>query len=78
VAVYCLLTGLLVGTVYERTSRARSSSLHLLLMGQLSVALTLSVFVNKFNNTASWYLAVMTTAPFWVSRLARVFRRAPR
>jgi len=77
-AVYCLLIGLLVGTVYERTRRVRSSSLHLLMMGQLSVALTLSVFVNKFNNTASWYVAVMTTAPFWGSALARVFRKAPR
>jgi hypothetical protein len=77
-AVYCLLVGLLVGTVYERTRRARSSSLHLLVMGQLSVALTLSPFLNKFNNTASWYLAVMTTAPFWGSALARLFRKAPR
>jgi hypothetical protein len=77
-AVYRLPTGLLEGAAYERTRRARPSSLRLLGMGQLSVALTLSVFVNKFSDTASWYLAVMTTAPSWVGALARLFRKAPR
>jgi oligosaccharide repeat unit polymerase len=67
---YCLLTGFLVGTVYERLRRVRSSSIHLLLMAQISIGLVLSIFVNKFNNTTSWYLAVVTTAPFWLTAVA--------
>jgi oligosaccharide repeat unit polymerase len=73
-SAYCLLLGFLIGTVYERTRRARTSSLHLILMGQIAIALALSVFVNKFNNTASWYLVVMTTAPFWVTAVAAAWR----
>jgi len=72
--VYCLVLGLIVGITYERTRRVRTSSLHLLLMGQFSVALVLSVFVNKFNSTMSWYLAVATTAPFLVSAIAGAWR----
>ena len=39
----------------------------LLSLGQLSTALVLTVFVNKFNNTASWYIYVWSCAPFLVS-----------
>jgi hypothetical protein len=43
------------------------SPLYLLMSSQIAAALVLSVFVNKFNNTASWYVFVLTTAPFTVS-----------
>jgi hypothetical protein len=71
---YCLIVGLFAGLVYERTRRVRGSPVHLLLMGQISVGLALSIFVNKFNSTTAWYLAVATTAPFWVSGLACSWR----
>ncbi len=74
-AVYCLVIGLLVGTVYERTRRVRGSSLHLVSMGQISLALVLSIFVDKFNSTSSWYLLVATTVPFWGTALVSSFFR---
>ena len=64
VAGYSLLIGLLAGSLHLRTRLVRSSPLHLLVLGQVSMALTLSVFVNKFNNTATWYVLTVTVLPF--------------
>ncbi len=79
VIVYCLVVGLASGYVYERTRHARESPLHLLAIGQISLGLALSTFVNKFNNTASWYVLVLSVTPFiapsLVSRLRQAFRR---
>jgi len=61
---YTALIGLLCGFVHGRFVRRRESPLYLLVSGQIATALTLSVFVNKFNNTASWYLLAATLAPF--------------
>jgi hypothetical protein len=33
-------------------------------MAQFATGLLLSPFVNKFNNTASWYIAVFSVLPF--------------
>lgn len=79
VAVYCLLIGLLAGAAYQRTRLVRTSPLHLLVLGQISMALALSVFVNKFNNTAAWYVFVLTVIPFTLPRLRSIVagRRRP-
>jgi hypothetical protein len=69
-SVFCIALGLLIGVVYERTRRARSSALHLLVMGQISFALVLSMFVNRFNGTAAWYQMVWTALPFLATALA--------
>src|SRR4029450_11843904 len=45
----------------------RADPLRLLVYRQVATALTLTVLVNKFNNTAWWYLLVMSTLP-WTSR----------
>lgn len=75
VAGYSLVIGLITGIAYQRVRRARGSPLHLLIIGQLSTALALSVFVNKFNNTAAWYVFALTTAPFLLPRLLTPSRR---
>ncbi len=76
VAVYCLLIGMLAGMSFERMKLARTSALHLLVIGQISMALALSVFVNKFNNTASWYIFVLSVAPFVLPRAVAGSRRS--
>ncbi len=68
-AAYCLLVGLLIGTVYERTRRMRASALHLVVLGQLTLGIVLSIFVNKFNSTITWYIVFATSLPFWGSAL---------
>lgn len=80
VAVYCLAIGLLTGWAYCRLRRARDSAVWLLVMSQIGLALVLSFFVNKFNNTASWYFLVLSIAPFAATRVvesARAWRGAP-
>jgi oligosaccharide repeat unit polymerase len=66
--VYAGVIGLIVGLAYGWTRRNRSAPLRLLVMGQLSTALVLSIFVSKFNNTASWYVVVLTALPFLLAR----------
>ncbi len=61
--LYMGALGLLCGWVYGRYRRGRDSAWLLLTMGHLSMALVLSVFVNKFNNTASWYIYFWSCAP---------------
>lgn len=71
VIVYSLVVGGVAGVAYGRVRRARSSALHLLVVAQVSTALTLSVFVNKFNNTGAWYVFALTVTPFLVPRVSR-------
>jgi hypothetical protein len=66
--------GLLGGTLYGFARQRRDSPVFLLLVAHLFTALALSVFVNKFNNTATWYVTAATLAPFVLS----VVRRAGR
>ncbi len=61
---YSALVGLVAGATYGWARRHRSSPARVLVAGQLSTALALTFFVNKFNNTASWYFLVWTLAPF--------------
>lgn len=76
--VYTILLGLTVGYVYGWARGSRSDSLRLLVYGQVATALTLTVIVNKFNNTAWWYVLVMSTLP-WTSRaVGRVAMTAAR
>jgi hypothetical protein len=69
--VYAAIVGLLCGAVYGWARAARGSPARLLLAGQVSMALALTVFVNKFNNTAWLYVLALTLAPFVVTRLLR-------
>lgn len=66
---YSGLTGLLTGAAYGWARRRRESVVAMLLMGHVSVALILSIFVNKFNNTASWYIALATVAPLVIAQV---------
>jgi hypothetical protein len=72
---YSALVGVLAGAAYGWARRSRSSAARVLVVGQLSTALALTFFVNKFNNTASWYFLAWTLAPFAVAwartRIAR-------
>jgi oligosaccharide repeat unit polymerase len=61
---YALIVGLVSGLAYAWMRRARASAPRLLLAGQVSTALLLTIFVNKFNNTGSWYVLLLTLAPF--------------
>lgn len=66
--IYAALIGVLSGVVYGWLRGNRQSPLRLLMMGHIATALVLSIFVNKFNNTATWYIAAMTALPFLTGR----------
>jgi len=68
--VYTLVLGLACGWCYGRARADRRSGAGLLIVGQISTALLLTVFVNKFNNTAWWYILGATLLPFAVTRFA--------
>ena len=76
VAIVSLAVGLACGFVYGAVRVRRDSPLALVLCGQVCLALVLSMFVNKFNNTASWYVAAFTALPFVVAGLRRPRRLA--
>lgn len=69
--LYAGLTGVMAGAIYGWARRCRESALAMLLIGNLSVAVVLSIFVNKFNNTASWYIALATVLPLLVADMRR-------
>lgn len=62
--VYAAAVGLASGLAYGWMRRNRASPVRLLVMAHVATALALSIFVNKFNNTASWYVALLTLIPF--------------
>ena len=78
--VYAAVIGAGCGWVFAWARRERGSALRLLLAGQVSTALALTFFVNKFSSTAFWYVLLWTIAPFvwarWRVRLVNA-RRAP-
>jgi hypothetical protein len=61
---YCLVIGAAAGVAYQFARAARDSPARLLVVSQVTLALALSIFVNKFNNTASWYILLWSIAPF--------------
>ena len=56
--------------------RRRASPAALLAIAQISGAIVLSIFVNKFNNTASWYILFTSLLPFLVGGYLRTRRPA--
>jgi hypothetical protein len=66
---YALVIGVLVGAIYGWGRKNRHDPLRLLVLGQTATAIALTPFVNKFNNTAWWYILVLTTLPWMVARL---------
>jgi hypothetical protein len=71
---YSGVIGLVTGLVYVVCKRDRRTAWRLLLIGQMSTALALAFFVNKFNNTASWYIFSATMAPFVLDAAYRRWR----
>jgi hypothetical protein len=67
--VYSLGIGLLAGAIYGWARRNRRDPLRLIVVAQIATALVLTPFVNKFNNTAWWYILVLTTSPWIVASL---------
>ena len=67
--VYATLLGFLSGLPYAWLRRCRVSPVRLLIAAHVAAALSLATFVNKFNNTASWYVALATLLPFAVAAL---------
>jgi hypothetical protein len=65
---YAAVIGLLSGFAYGRLVRRPGSAVRILVGGQIATALALSIFVNKFNNAASWYILAATVAPFIAAR----------
>jgi len=76
--VYCLLVGAFCGAAYQAVRAARTSPGHLLLAAQVTTGLVLSIFVNKFNNTAWWYLLLCSIAPFAITSVLARRRSAGR
>jgi hypothetical protein len=72
---YVFGIGLLVGAIYGWGRTDRGDPLRLLLVGQAATAIALTPFVNKFNNTAWWYILVLTALPWIVAAVPS--RRAP-
>jgi hypothetical protein len=75
--VYALFVGLASGAVYGVAQRRRASPAALLAIAQVSGAVVLSIFVNKFNNTASWYILLCSLLPFVAGRFLQARRPAP-
>jgi hypothetical protein len=69
--VYAVVIGAIAGGVYGAFRMRRNSPFWLLSMGHLSMALALTVFVNKFNNTAAWYIYAWSCLPFVATYAAR-------
>ena len=68
---YAAAVGVVCGWAYGWARTMRESPARLLVAGQVCTALALTFFVNKFNNTAWWYVLACTVAPFVVTRLMR-------
>jgi hypothetical protein len=75
--VYALALGIVVGLAYQRMRLNPSDPGRLVLVAFISGALTLSPFVNKFNNTAWWYICLLTMVPFVLSK-SRVLPAHPK
>lgn len=70
--VYAAVVGVGCGWVFGWARRDRGSALRLLVAGQVSTALALTFFVNKFNSTHFWYVLLWTSLPFvWAGWRAR-------
>lgn len=69
--LYAGAIGALVGAIYGCFRRERASPFWVLTMGHVSMALALTVFVNKFNNTAAWYIYAWSCLPFAVALVAK-------
>lgn len=66
--VYALIVALLAGGAYGWMREDRRDPLRLLVAGQVATAFALTIFVNKFNNTAWWYVLGLTVLPWLVHR----------
>lgn len=75
VVLFPLLIGLIAGVLYGRVRVRRSQSVALIWLGLLCMGLSLSVLFNKFNDTATWYIGVMASAPFLVSKWYEALKR---
>jgi oligosaccharide repeat unit polymerase len=79
--LYCLGVGAFCGAAYQAVRVVRRSPPHLLVAAHTTTALVLSIFVNKFNNTAWWYILLLSLAPFvvsrWLERVPTAGRAAP-
>jgi hypothetical protein len=62
--LYALAIGFGCGAVYGLLDSGRQDGRVLILMGAASMSLALSIFVNKFNNTATWYVVTFALLPF--------------
>jgi oligosaccharide repeat unit polymerase len=69
---YVAAIGVLSGIAFGWARRDRRSALGLLLVGQIGGALLFLPFVNKFNNTAWWYVLVWSLVPCGLARLRRL------
>jgi hypothetical protein len=69
--VYAALVGLTGGLAFAWARRDRASALRLLVGGQVAMGLIFLPFINKFNNTAWWYVLAWTVLPFVVDAGAR-------
>ncbi len=67
--VYAAAIGLMTGIIYGVFSRNRRSAFWLMTMGHICAALVLTVFINKFNNTASWYIYAWCCVPFLLTKV---------
>ena len=54
------------GVLYGIVRRRRDAPLPLVGLALICMGLTLSVLFNKFNDTATWYIGLMTSVPFLV------------
>jgi hypothetical protein len=68
---YAGAVALLCGVGYGALARDRTSPARVLIAAHVATALVLTVFVNKFNNTGWWYVALLTLLPLMSPRLRR-------
>ena len=71
--VYAFAIGVLAGAAFGAAVRRPRAPLRLV-AAHVATALTLTPFVNKFNNTAWWYLVAATALPWIATAAWRRFR----
>jgi hypothetical protein len=68
---YAGVVGLLAGWCYGWMRARRDSAPRVLFMAHVTTALALTVLVNKFNNTAWWYVVLLSVLPWIAGRVRR-------
>ena len=73
--LYALAIAAVAGVAYGWLRADRTDPLRLLVAGLVTTAFALTIFVNKFNNTAWWYVLGVSAGPWLATAILRPWAR---